>query len=165
MQSPTEEWEKKEIALWERFSSYSTEAFLAHIEELVAQLPEGHPLVPFERGCAFDSSGYPELAIPQYREAIAKGISGLRKRRTSIQLASSLRNLGKLEESLSILEAELRSDPDELDGAVRGFLALVLHDQGRKDEALLHSLQALSVYLPRYNQSLFRYAGRLVDKR
>ena len=52
---------------------------------------------------------------------------------------------------------------DELDGAVRAFLALALVDLGREREAVAVSLTALSHYLPRYNRSLARYAGALTE--
>ena len=54
--------------------------------------------------------------------------------------------------------AEPRAGSDELDGAVRAFLALALTELGREREAVAHSLTALSRYLPRYNRSLARYA-------
>lgn len=117
----------------------------------------------FEQGCAHDSTGRSDLAVPLYREALETGLTGIRRRRASIQLASSLRNIGALDECLSILESELSQDSDELDAAVRGFLSLALNDKGRKDEALFHSLQALSSYLPRYNRLMYRYAAMLVE--
>jgi hypothetical protein len=59
------------------------------------------------------------------------------------------------------LVAEIDAMSDELDGAVRAFLALALADLGREREALAQSLTALSHYLPRYNRSLVRYALEL----
>jgi hypothetical protein len=44
---------------------------------------------------------------------------------------------------------------------VRAFLALALVDLGREREAVAHSLVALSMYLPRYNRSLARYASEI----
>jgi hypothetical protein len=80
----------------------------------------------------------------------------------TIQLASSLRNLSDAEQAASLLTEELRAASDELDGAVRAFLALALVDLGREREAVAVSLEALSRYLPRYNRSLARYAHALV---
>jgi hypothetical protein len=76
-------------------------------------------------------------------------------------LASSLRNLGHAAEAAALLTAELDVTSDELDGAVRAFLALALVDLGREREAVAASLTALSYYLPRYNRSLQRYAKQL----
>jgi hypothetical protein len=72
-----------------------------------------------------------------------------------------LRNLGKPQEAVELLSAEVRATSDELDGAVDAFLALALADLGREREALAISLTALSRYLPRYNRSLARYASKL----
>ncbi len=41
-----------------------------------------------------------------YRQALAGGLSGIRRRRATIQLASTLRNLGQIDESIALLEAE-----------------------------------------------------------
>lgn len=76
-------------------------------------------------------------------------------------MASSLRNLGKPAEAANLLFAELQAPSDELDGAVRAFLALALVDLGREREAVALSLTALSRYLPRYNRSLARYASEI----
>jgi hypothetical protein len=72
-----------------------------------------------------------------------------------------LRNLGKPQEAVELLSAEMGIASDELDGAVDAFLALALADLGREREALAISLTALSRYLPRYNRSLARYASEI----
>lgn len=76
-------------------------------------------------------------------------------------MASSLRNLGNPQQAANLLAAELHGVSDELDGAVRAFLALALVDLGREREAVSVSLTALSKYLPRYNRSLARYAQQI----
>lgn len=86
------------------------------------------------------STGHPDLAVPLYRAALEAGLSGHRRRRAAIQLASSLRNLGNAAEAADLLFAELQAPSDELDGAVRGFLAPTLVDLGREREAVALSL-------------------------
>jgi hypothetical protein len=54
--------------------------------------------------------------------------------------------------------------PDELDDAVRGFLALALVDVGREREAVTLALTALAPHLPRYQRSLANYALFEVDE-
>ena len=115
----------------------------------------------FERASAQDSTGHPDLAVPLYRAALNAGLTGLRRRRATIQLASSLRNLGSPQETVELLSAEMGTASDELGGAVDAFLALALADLGREREALAISLTALSRYLPRYNRSLARYASEI----
>jgi len=147
--------------LWSAIDRYEPQAFVEQIELLVAELPSGSAIGSFERASAQDSTGHPDLAVPLYRVALKADLSGLRRRRATIQLASSLRNLGNASEAANLLFAELTSPSDELDGAVRAFLALALVDLGREREAIAHSLAALSKYLPRYNRSLARYASEI----
>ena len=121
----------------------------------------GDAVEMFERACELDSTGHSDRAAPLYRSALDAGLTGINRRRATIQMASSLRNLGDAGEAVRLLTNELNQPSDELDGAVRAFLALALADMGREREALVHSLTALSKYLPRYNQSLARYASAL----
>ena len=155
-------WEQRVAALWATIDDYQEDDFIARIGELVAELPHNSAVGLFERGAAQDSTGHPEQAVTLYRAALAAGLSGLRRRRATIQMASSLRNLGNAAEAVNLLAAELNAPSDELDGAVRAFLSLALVDVGREREAVAVSLTALSTYLPRYNRSLARYAQALV---
>ncbi len=154
-------WEHRLAALWSSIDDYEANAFLAQIELLTAELDSDSAIGAFERASAQDSTGHPDVAIPLYRAALKAGLPGLRRRRATVQLASSLRNLGDAVESAELLTAELRAPSDELDGAVRAFLALALVDLGREREAVAVSLLALSKYLPRYNRSLASYAGAI----
>jgi tetratricopeptide (TPR) repeat protein len=153
--------ESRLSALWSAIDRYEPETFVAQIELLVAELPPGSAIAYFERASAHDSTGHPDLAVALYRAALEAGLSELRRRRATIQLASSLRNLGSAAEAADLLSAELHAPSDELDGAVRAFLALALVDLGREREAVAVSLMALAKYLPRYNRSLARYASEI----
>jgi tetratricopeptide (TPR) repeat protein len=155
-------WEHRIASLWSAIDSYEPEVFVAEVNRLAAELPSDSPVAYFERAAAEDSTGHPDLAVPLYRTALAIGLGGMRRRRATIQMASSLRNLGNPKEAADLLAAEVGAASDELDGAVLAFLALVLADLGREREALSHSLTALSRCLPRYNRSLARYAAELM---
>jgi hypothetical protein len=161
MSNAAAQWERRLAALWDEIDRHEPEAFVAQIESLVAELPAGSAIAYFEHASAQDSTGHPDLAVPLYRAALEAGLSGIRRRRAVIQLASSLRNLGNAAEAADLLFAELHAPSDELDGAVRAFLALALVDLGRDREAVGVSLAALSKYLPRYNRSLARYASEI----
>jgi tetratricopeptide (TPR) repeat protein len=154
-------WEERLAVLWLALDQLEPEAFVAQLDILVSELPPGSAIGLFERGAAQDSTGHPDRAVPLYRLALQTGLTGLRRRRAVIQLASSLRNLGQAEEAAELLTEELRAPSDELDGAVRAFLALALVNLGREREAVALSLEALSRYLPRYNRSLASYARDL----
>ncbi len=161
----TSDWEQRITELWQTIDGFSADDFIARIDACVAELPSGanSAIGLFERGSAQDSTGHPQEAVSLYRAALAAGLSGARRRRATIQLASSLRNLGQPAEAARLLTEEL-DDPtvsDELDGAVRAFLALALVDLGHEREAVAQSLTALSHYLPRYNRSLARYAQQI----
>ncbi|MDP1979056.1 tetratricopeptide repeat protein [Undibacterium sp.] len=99
-----------------------------------------------------------------HETALTTGVSGLRRRRANIQMTSSIRYLGEPQTAADLLFAEMQMGGDELDAAVRGFLALALADLGREREALAISLTSLSTCLPRYNRSLARYAQGLVKE-
>lgn len=154
-------WESRSSTLWASIGDHDSAEFLALVDALASELPEGSPVALFERACAQDSTGHSDVAVPLYRQALASGLTGLRRRRATIQLASSLRNLGQSDAAIGLLTDELALPQDELSGAVRGFLALALADVGRDRDALVLSLEALSTYLPRYNKSLARYASEL----
>ena len=102
-------------------------------------------------------------AEPLYRAALdGGGLDAYRRRRAAIQLASTLRNLGKAKEAIALLHHERGEPPDEFDDAVAAFLALALADTGKPREALSIALLALAPHLARYNRSLTSYARDLV---
>ncbi|MDG9716123.1 tetratricopeptide repeat protein [Streptomyces sp. DH24] len=162
-----QDWEDRVAAAWASFDDYGDDRaaeFRAVIDGLVAELPEDSPLGPFERACAWDSTGRSDQAVPLYREALARGlgeVSPYRARRTKIQLSSSLRNIGRAHEGVELLTPELTAPSDELDDAVRATLALCLSSLGRDREGLSLVLGALAPHLPRYQRSMANYARLL----
>jgi hypothetical protein len=77
----------------------------------------------------------------EYRAARAAGLSGSRLARLNIQQDSTLRNLGRLDEAVAMLQT---TEPDPVIGDARAvFLALALRDAGRHDEALRVCIEAL----------------------
>lgn len=159
-----DEWERRVAATWAAIDAYDGEAFRAAIDGLAAELPAGHSVAAFERACAFDSTGRPDLAEPLYREALTAELPGERRRRAVIQLASTVRNLGRPQESIDLLTDELGRGPDHLDDAARCVLALALTDAGREREAVSVAVGALAGHLPRYQRSMAAYARALVDR-
>ncbi|GAA2312784.1 tetratricopeptide repeat protein [Streptomyces kunmingensis] len=166
MSTESSEWEERIAAAWATIDDYdeaSAGEFRALIDELAAELPADSPVRPFERGCAFDSTGHSDKAVPLYQEALRLGLGGYRGRRAKIQLSSSLRNIGRAEEGVALLEPELTAPSDELDDAVRSCLALCLSSLGRDREGLSLVLEALAPHLPRYQRSMANYARALVQ--
>ncbi len=155
------DWERRLALLWDSLDALPEEDFLAGMAKLVAERPGTDPIALFEQGAAFDSTGHPDLAVDRYRAALDAGVTGLRRRRAVIQLASSLRNLGQADESVALLTAELAAGPGELQDELRAFLALALTSVGREREGVAMALTALAPHLTRYNRSLAAYARDL----
>ena len=155
------DWEQRLAQLWAAFDDHAADAFLAMMEKLTGEHPANDPVALFERGSALDSTGHPGPAVERYRQALHLGLTGQRRRRATIQLASSLRNLGQADQSVALLTAELEADSDDLDDAVRAFLVLALISVGREREAASVALTALAPHLTRYQRSLGAYARKL----
>ena len=163
MSDQEDDWERRVAAAWSSIDDHSEADFLALIEKLVAELPADSGIGLFERAASLDSTGHSDLAVPLYRQALERGLIGERRRRAVIQMSSSLRNLGRSEESVALLTAELDAGSDQLDDAVRAVLALALTDVGREREAVSLAVGALAPHLPRYQRSMANYARLLVE--
>jgi hypothetical protein len=156
---------RRAAALFALIDDYEREgAFFAEVDALAAELPAGDADGQFHRACARDSWGHPDLAVPLYRETIARGgLTGENRRRAVIQLASSLRNVGEASTGLALLEAERAHGADHLDDALACTTALCLSSLGREREGLSLVLVALAKHLPRYNRSMANYGRALLE--
>jgi hypothetical protein len=166
------DWEKRVADAWASIDHYEDrdDDFRALIDKLVAELPDGDPIGLFERACAWDSTGHSDRAAPLYQGAIDGGLTGYRRRRAVIQMSSSLRNTGRVETAVTLLEAERGIDPATLDDqtrtladAISATLALCLVDTGREREAVSIAVGALAPHLPRYQRSMGNYARLLME--
>jgi hypothetical protein len=155
------DWEDRVATAWAAFDESEPTPFCAKIDALASERPDGDATAMFERACAFDSTGFSDKAVPLYRQALLAGLTGVRRRRATIQLASSLRNIGHADESVALLRAELAQTSDALDDAVAATLALALADTGRAREAVGVAVGALAKHLTRYNRSMANYAREL----
>jgi tetratricopeptide (TPR) repeat protein len=158
------DYEERSAALWAAIDDYEPGDFRTRVDELAATLPARSGVAPFERACAFDSTGHPDQAVPLYRRAIELGLEGERRRRAVIQMSSSLRNLGHPEQCVALLEAERERTSDDLDDAVACVLALGLAELGREREGLALVIAALAAHLPRYQRSMANYARALTSE-
>jgi tetratricopeptide (TPR) repeat protein len=87
-----------------------------------------------EQAFAYDREGFEAEAIPHYERAIAAGLSGEDLEKALLGLGSSLRNVDRVEESVSVLEDACRRFPDHQ--ALPVFLSFSLWSAGRRGEAL-----------------------------
>lgn len=157
-----DDWEQRVANAWAAIDEYPEAEFRELIDKLAGELPADSPIAAFERACAFDSTGHPDRAVPLYRKALEGGVTGERRRRSVIQLASSLRVVGQPQESVDLLTAEMEAGSDHLDDALRCVLALGLVELDREREAVSILLIALAKHLPRYQRSMANYARQLI---
>lgn len=157
------DWEERLAAQWALLDEQEPADFLAGIEQLAAELPASSGIALFERAAALDSTGHSDLAVPRYRKALELGLTGERRRRAVIQLASSLRNIGGAEEGVALLRDEQAEPSDAYDNAVAALLALSLTTLGREREAVAVAVIALTKSMTRYKRSITDYAAALLD--
>jgi hypothetical protein len=158
----SEVWEARVAALWERLDAMGREEFVQAMKDLAAECDPEDPVALFEVGGAHDSTGFTETAVGYYERAVAAGLSGVRRRRVSIQMASSLRETGHPERALEMIAEEKARGSDEYDGALAMCEALTLAKLGRDREGLSVALIALAPHLPRYQRSTVNYARGLI---
>jgi tetratricopeptide (TPR) repeat protein len=113
------------------------DAFLA----LLAEHP-GQPEVLYEVGGSYDTAGEELTALGYYEAAMAAGLSGDSLRKCLMQYGSTLRILGRYDESLVALDRALIEYPDS--ASVRAFHALALHAAGRSDGAVGELLELVA---------------------
>ena len=166
------EWESRIAQQWSQFDAMPESNFVASIDALAEVAPDaGAALMAaamFERACARDSVGMEHEAERFYRAALASSeLDGYRRSRASIQLGSTLRLLGRLDESEQLLVAELdrqvASGSRELHDEARAILALTYVAQGRAAEAAGLLAVVLAPHLSRYNRSMANYGAELIS--
>ena len=164
MNTATTDLNTRAAALFAVIDDYEPEAFLAAVDALVAEAPADDADGLFHRACAQDSLGFSDRAVPLYEAALDRGgLTGENRRRATIQLASSLRNVGEVDRALAMLEAEREQPADHLSDALECVYALTLAAAGRDREGLSLVVVALAKHLPRYNRSMAAYGQALVE--
>jgi hypothetical protein len=164
------DWESRIAAVWKTASAMPPAALVAAIDALAAERPADDSAALFERACARDTAGFEADAETYYRAALAsENLDAYRRSRASIQLGSTLRILGQLDESEKLLVAELDrhmevGNPRELHDEARAILAMTYIAQGRAVEAAGLALLTLAPHLSRYNRSMAANAAELVKK-
>ena len=154
------DWQDRVDAVWAAADDLGDAEVVRRIDALAGERPPGDPLALFERAGARDSAGLEAEAEMLYREALERGLDGAGRVQAHIQLASTIRNLGRASESVRLLDA-IEPDAGELRDAVVAFRALALIDLGDARRAASEALSALAAHLPRYGVSLAAYAREL----
>jgi len=164
-----QDWEDRIAATWAAVETLAPEELVRRIDALAAERPQDDPAALFERACARDTAGIEDGAEPLYRAALASGgLDAYRHARASIQLGSTLRILGHLEESERLLLAQLERCKAHGPGAplhdeVRAVLAFTWLAQGKAVAAAALALETLAPHLSRYNRSMAANARRVAE--
>lgn len=155
-----DDWQRRVDVVWDAASELGDAEVIERIDALAAELPSDDPRGPFEAAGARDSAGREAEAEPLYRRALELGLPGRARIEAHIQLASTVRNLGRPAESLELLDA-VRDDAGDLRDAVDAFRALALASSGRADAAASVALIALAPHLTQYRRAVDAYAREL----
>jgi len=157
--SALEDWERRVDALWERFDDTAREEAVAAMRELSDAYPGDDGRGAFELAGMLDSHGFEHEAEREYERALALGLPAEQHAQLAVQYGSTLRNTGRLDDAIAVLEAA--PTHPSTGAAPRVFLALALHSAGRHDEALRVVIEAIEPTLPRYHRSVRAYAAAL----
>jgi len=156
-------WAERVQAVWAD-AALSDDERIVRIDDLAAERPADDAVALFERAGARDSAGREAAAEPLYREALERGLEDDVRTQAIIQLASTLRNLGRGDEALELLRLEYERGPDApLHDSAAAFYALALVSTGDAVAAASVALKALAPHLPRYTRSVSAYADELVS--
>jgi tetratricopeptide (TPR) repeat protein len=101
-------------------------------QRLLTEHPD-NPYVLYEVGGSYDTDGQEERAIGYYQRALP-GLTGDTRRKCLLQYGSTLRNLGRFDDSLDLFKQACAEFPES--DSLRVFKALTLHAAGQKDKAL-----------------------------
>jgi hypothetical protein len=162
-------WQARVDAQWQRLDAMPPDAFVAAIDALAAERADDDAAALFERAAARDSTGIEDDAEGFYRAALATGrLDPYRQARATIQLASTLRILGRLDESERMLTVELArreaaGGTHTLHDELRATLALTWVALGRSEAAAGLALMTLAPHLTRYNRSMLGNATEIFD--
>ncbi|MEV4517216.1 tetratricopeptide repeat protein [Dactylosporangium sp. NPDC049525] len=104
-----------------------------YFEELLAQHPDS-AFARYQCARAHDFAGEPHLAAPLYEQAFAAGLPRAELRRGLTSYGSTLRNLERFDEAVTVLERAHSLFPDDV--LILCYLALALHSAGQPARAL-----------------------------
>lgn len=112
------------------------------------RLYELHPhdaRVLYEIGGAHDTAGHEEIALGFYEQAMAEGLDGDLRRRCFLQYGSTLRNLGRIDDSVAVFARARAEFPSSV--SLGAFEALTQHAAGRPNSAIATLLILLAEHV------------------
>ena len=161
MTADIDQWEAAVADLWGRFDEFERDDGVAAMQDLADECPATDGRAAFELAGMYDSMGFEAQAGAEYERALERGLDEARHAQLAVQYGSTLRNLGRLDEAIAVLQAA--PTHESTGSAPRVVLALALHSAGRTDEALRVAIEAQLDALPRYQRSMRNYAAALTE--
>lgn len=136
---------------------------MSRLAELARSSPEDGQVL-FEYANVLDVNDREYEAVAVYRQALGCELSEQDRRRALIQLGSSLRIVGEVEEAIRVHQ---RLDAESPSAVNRLFLAIALLEAGRSAEAVIAASTTLlddlsKDDLDRYRPALTTYLGELI---
>jgi hypothetical protein len=157
--------EERSVADWDsQFDGVWADESLSDAERIdridrLAGVWGDNAIALFHRAGARDAAGHEAEAEPLYRRALLLGLDDDHRVRAVIQLASTLRNLGRVHEAVWMLGDEhTNHQTSPYRDAVAAFYALALATSGESRRATSVALTALAPHLPLYRMSVSQYA-------
>lgn len=137
-------------------------------QDLLSEHPDNARLV-YEVGGSYDTAGQEQVAVGHYTRALELGLDGDLRRRCLLQFASTLRNLGRVDESLAMFDRAIAEFPDS--PSLKVFKALTLHASDCANAAFALLLTTIADHLDspeiaRYEAAIrgnAEYVGSLAD--
>ena len=148
-------WYARVQTVWASTDNLPEAEIVAAIDALVAERSPDDPVALYESASARDFAGRESEAEPLYRRALSLGLAEPEWGRAVIQLASTLRNLGRPDEALAELDGIPGDHP--LAAVAEAFRVLV-----RADPAEVVTLVESAAALPEYSGAVRRYAEDLL---
>ncbi|HEY2642743.1 MAG TPA: tetratricopeptide repeat protein [Galbitalea sp.] len=152
-------WPARVAALWDESDELGDNILLERMDALVAERSVDDAEAAYEAGSVRDSIGLEAEAVPYYERALELGLGEPHLSELYIQFASTLRNLGRYDEALTVLD-RLPADT-ELADAAAATRALILVSAGRPVEGAAVAITALTQHMTRFKRSMANYAAEL----
>lgn len=152
-------WDERLDQFWTAFDPSDAVQAHAALSAILTERGSDDARAAYERASVHDALGEEEEAAPFYRAALDGDLRPDLRTQATIQLASTLRNLGDASGAMALLRSVPVDDP--LSDAALAFLALALFSDEKPAPALRTALQTLAPHLPRYTRAVGAYAGEL----
>ena len=157
----TSEWESRVANFWASADDSEIEKSLAAMKTLVDELDPLDPNGLYEWASVHDFLGLESQAIDIYKDALANGLEGVKREKAIIQLASSLRNVGKSSEAIELLQRTDFSSATKV--AAQAFLALAHFSANNEGKAVQLLIDELYPADGLYARSIKFYAKEIAE--